>query len=143
MSGGSRTWFLLVCLICVLLVVYYNNWGRSWYSSLLGANVASFFIFRTRSNNASDGRLVLLPSRNQSNCSPISVAKQAYSVRIDGVLYPKRVPLFLNQSLDFACLNSSDKLKTILLWTPFFGESCICLYASFLRILSQRNILKT
>ena len=42
----------------------------------------------------------------------------------DDKVYPKRVPLYENQSIDFACLNqlSSNKTpKTILMWTKFKG----------------------
>ena len=60
------------------------------------------------------------------NCSPIKEDKQ-YFVTIDDVVYPKRVQLFKNQTINFECLNKNDKIKKILLWNSFFGDESFSL----------------
>ena len=49
-----------------------------------------------------------------------------YYALIDGVVYPKSVPLYQNKSINFDCLNlhSRDKKsKTILFWNTFFHSN--------------------
>lgn len=55
-------------------------------------------------------------------CEPIDKMYQQYKVDIDGVTYPKSIPLFLNKSINFECLNKSSNIKKILLWNPFFAD---------------------
>ena len=44
---------------------------------------------------------------------PIFEKNVQYSTVIDGVKYPKFVPLHLNTSIDFDCLNSNNESKII------------------------------
>ncbi len=45
-----------------------------------------------------------------------------FSVLIDGVKYPKFLPVYENKTINFKCLNASSvKPKRILLWTKFKG----------------------
>ena len=39
----------------------------------------------------------------------------------NGQKYPKFIPLYENKSIDFKLLNSSKKIKTILMWNKFLG----------------------
>jgi hypothetical protein len=63
-----------------------------------------------------------IPSSGLLNkCEPIYRDKTQYQVEIDGEIYPKYVPNYFNQSLNFICLNSG-RMKKILLWTTYFGS---------------------
>jgi len=44
-----------------------------------------------------------------------------FKVQINGEVYPKRVPLYENKSINMACLQQQKAVKTILLWTKFKG----------------------
>lgn len=48
-----------------------------------------------------------------------------FRVHLDGVTYPNIVPLYHNTSIDFKCLESSGKTKTILMWTKFKGSPIV------------------
>ena len=56
-----------------------------------------------------------------SNNNCFDSNRTQFFVTIDGIRYPKQVPLYENKSIDFKCLNSTNKPKTILLWTYFKG----------------------
>ncbi|RNA15250.1 alpha-(1-3)-fucosyltransferase C-like [Brachionus plicatilis] len=45
-----------------------------------------------------------------------------FKVVIDGVQYPQSIPLNLNKTINFNCLNSIERKAKILFWTPFFGD---------------------
>ncbi len=64
-----------------------------------------------------------IPTADLSNkCDPVyQEQKNQYQVEIDGEMYPKYVPNYLNWSLNFKCLNSG-RMKTILLWNTYFGS---------------------
>lgn len=52
-------------------------------------------------------------------CNPIfENSSQQYTI-IDGVQYPKSIPLYLNKSINFECLNK-NKIKRILYWVDFY-----------------------
>ncbi len=55
-------------------------------------------------------------------CEPILRNSKQSFVEIDGDLYPKFVPLHLNQTINFTCLNMSKKIKKIFLWNKFFNS---------------------
>ena len=60
-----------------------------------------------------------------SSCMPFfKKSNQAeYYADIDGQKYPRVIPLFLNKSINFECLNKeSNKKKIILMWTKYFGK---------------------
>jgi len=56
-------------------------------------------------------------------CLPINKNFHQHTVKIDGFNYPRSVPLFLNRSINFDCLNQSSDIKKILFWNSFFGQS--------------------
>lgn len=64
-------------------------------------------------------------NRTMIDCKPIKQNAKQFQVRVDDEVYPKRVPLFHNTTLDFECLNSSKNIKTILMWTKFKGSPLI------------------
>ena len=55
--------------------------------------------------------------KSDQKCSPIFQinAISQYKVLIDNILYPQSVPLYMNKSLDFTCLNKS-RMHKILFW---------------------------
>jgi alpha-1,3-fucosyltransferase len=57
------------------------------------------------------------------HCHPVNSWRREYRVTLDGFTYPSQVPLHMNQSLNFECLNNSTKgeIKRILLWNKFFS----------------------
>ncbi len=60
---------------------------------------------------------------NQSAyCEPILSEVKPFQVEIDGQYYPKSVQLYLNETINFDCLNKSKTIKKILLWNTFFGD---------------------
>jgi len=73
----------------------------------------SFHSFYKTNSNASIGKLI---DSNQK-CSPLiqTNTTSQYKVLIDNILYPQSVPIFMNKSLDFSCLNKS-RMHTILFW---------------------------
>ena len=57
-----------------------------------------------------------LPNFNSSKkCKPIYENIVQTYIKINGETYPKSVPIILNSSINFECLNS-NRLKTILFW---------------------------
>ena len=56
-------------------------------------------------------------------CEPILDNFNQFYVNFDGEIYPKQVPLYLNQSINFDCLNKSNDIKKILIWNGFFGDT--------------------
>lgn len=66
------------------------------------------------------------------------------SVLIDGERYPKHVPLFLNSSINFQCLNERNKAfgnRQILLWTAFQGEPMINYLEQLVYTKDSRDVL--
>ena len=58
----------------------------------------------------------------RSSCEPFKRVYKQYRAEIDGELYPKKVSLYKNASIDFECLNRNPAVKTILLWNKFFDR---------------------
>jgi hypothetical protein len=58
-----------------------------------------------------------------AECQIIRPRVQQYRVTIDGVEYPRYVPLLHNKSLDFGCMRKiNSKPKLILFWTTYFAD---------------------
>lgn len=64
-------------------------------------------------------------SKSQHICSPFLANTSDLKIKIDNDFYPKLIPIFQNRSLNFTCLNSSPRIKTILLWNKFTGDPII------------------
>lgn len=62
-------------------------------------------------------------NKTDNNCSPYDTKFQQYEAKIDSVKYPKSIPLYLNRTINFKCLNKSTEFKKILFWNPFFGDA--------------------
>lgn len=82
------------------------------------ALICSFIIFELSYQTIRNKKPIAL-----NQCPILYNKSHQYYALIDGVVYPKSVPLYQNKSINFDCLNlhSRDKkLKTILFWNTFF-----------------------
>ena len=83
--------------------------------------ICSFIIFELTHHQIRNNKLVALKT-----CQIIYNKSHQYYAFIDGVVYPKSVPLYQNKSINFDCLNlhSRDKrVKTILFWNTYFHSN--------------------
>lgn len=67
----------------------------------------------------------LLPSSSipLPECNLINQGENLeYQVEIDGQIYPRVNAQYLNKSINFTCLNSSNRIKRILAWNKFVGD---------------------
>ena len=81
--------FIFVCVSIVFYSFYTSNSGII-ISKLIESNKKCSALFPTKTNSQ-------------------------YSVQIDNISYPRSVPIHMNKSLDFTCLNKSG-MHTILFW---------------------------
>ena len=60
---------------------------------------------------------------SNKKCLVIKPSVVQFRVLLDGKIYPHRVPLYENKSIDLNCLNENIKtIKTILMWNKFIGR---------------------
>ncbi len=61
--------------------------------------------------------------KSEQNCKIYLKSHHQFYTYFDGQKYPKFLPIYENDAINFKCLNStgSKKPKTILLWTKFKG----------------------
>lgn len=59
---------------------------------------------------------------NQTFCQPLFKNTNQYTVKIGNETYPKLVPLFYNNSINFECLNQNHRKPLILFWNEFFSD---------------------
>jgi alpha-1,3-fucosyltransferase len=94
---------LIICLVIVLSIVYYFNFGCSSQSYK--------YLFDK-----------IIIKSDYFPCDPLIKEASQYYAFIDNEFYPKIVPSYFNESLNFTCLNSPElPLKRILLWNNFFS----------------------
>lgn len=115
-------------LIIVCLFVFHNFFtSKSIDSNYFGVNLDVLI-------NGNYNRTDLKSSRSEpvveklnktEKCRGFNPNRSQFRVTIDGITYPNIVPLYHNTSIDFACLNSSGKTKTILMWTKFKGSPLV------------------
>lgn len=77
-----------------------------------------FFLWKYKKKNENNLYEPLIP------CYPIFNNSLQYYAKINGQVYPKSLPLILNKSINFSCLNSYSRdksTKTILFWNNFFN----------------------
>ena len=60
-------------------------------------------------------------NESERECNPYVYNSTHFSVNINGVSYPKRIPLYEQTSINFTCLNSFETTKRILMWNKFNG----------------------
>jgi hypothetical protein len=60
--------------------------------------------------------------KSRPHCNPFIKTNKSGRIIIDGESYPKTNLLHQSNEINFECLNSNKKIKTILLWTPFLGD---------------------
>lgn len=62
----------------------------------------------------------IIKNFGQDECEPFNKEYKHYQVEINGAKYPNSIPMFLNKTINFDCLNKNIQIKTILLWNDFF-----------------------
>jgi hypothetical protein len=81
-----------------------------------------FFFLYTKEIKFEILKKIVFSKDEISKCNPIFKKNLQYSTVIDGVKYPKFLPLHLNTSIDFDCLNSNNESKIILFWHEWWGS---------------------
>lgn len=107
--------------LCAVIFLLYFIWTRLEINYL----VPSFTGLISFKNYYADNTTSLIDDEtnaSQFDCEPI-LSDSGYSVVIDGVRYPKSVPLNMNASVNFECLRKSKRVKRILAWNGFFGDN--------------------
>ncbi|RNA06939.1 alpha-(1-3)-fucosyltransferase C-like [Brachionus plicatilis] len=66
--------------------------------------------------------IILNKNTEPSDCAWFNFGVDNFNVTLNGSVYPKTIPLFDDKKINFSCLQESHSIKTILLWTTFFGE---------------------
>lgn len=105
-------YFSLIVLFILILIGFYN------FSTSNFTNGRTIFFLDRSIKSGND--------ETTTKCNPIVNRDAKLGVdyfQIDGQVYPKSLPLYLNYSLNFTCLNENEQLKTILLWNGFFDSA--------------------
>ncbi|CAF1010158.1 unnamed protein product, partial [Brachionus calyciflorus] len=103
---------ILVCTFIYLVLIKVNFEFYSLSSSLISEKPKDSFDFLNKQNY----------NEQLSNCEPVYKNRQIYQAIFNGSLYPKSIPLFLNRTINFECMQKTEQIKKNLLWTPFFGD---------------------
>ena len=104
---------ILACFVFVL-VAYSVSYNRTFLSSLKPFELLN-------DKNLSLISLITL-NLSTSQCRPLFSSNKQYYANVNGEIYPKIVPLILNKSINFECLNKQTAPKIILMWNSFFGD---------------------
>ena len=116
----ERFYICFLCIIVICLIPYFNN-----LNSPLNKMVLPYYKWQYKF----DYEFIDMPnyrgvlSKREQLCSPFNSGQKNEYVDIEGEVYPKRIPLYLDRRLNFTCLNqkSTRRVKTILLWNKFKG----------------------
>jgi hypothetical protein len=90
--------------------------------SLLILSIHFFILKVNYTNFLITGDNAVFSTTTTLNCNPILANRTQFTATIDSIRYPSTIPLYHNVSLNFTCLNSNPKIKTILLWTNIYAE---------------------
>jgi alpha-1,3-fucosyltransferase len=94
-------------IIIIISFVFYMNKTLNFSFKIISDEIRNF-------NENNEG--------NNIKCSPFNLNRKNFFVKFYNQTYPKSLPLYLNQTINFECLNSSKNIKLILLWTPFYEK---------------------
>ena len=111
----KRKYFFIVALagLLFLIISIYTFNGHF-------GNLNYYGIYFNQSNNITSD--ILSVSAYRLLCEPLLKNVKQYTVVIDGIRYPKKVPLLLNETINFECLDKSEKTKLILFYNKWFGK---------------------
>ena len=125
-------YFLLIILVAFLFLTYnFTNYKDNYSIVSLkqpfnNANVMqfiqSFYSSSNKSDESSNEVILELPLTKNLTCLPFFTDREQYYANIDGVRYPKQVPLHKNLSINFECLDKSPNKKIILFYNTWFGS---------------------
>ncbi len=113
-----NSFFLLLSCSFLLWIVPFlliNNNVHTNSNRLLGGQVTT--VIKEHISNNTDNR-----NEEAVLCQPFLHNFKQYQVEIDDELYPKRVPLEYNNSINFECLNKAIQKPLILFWNDYFGD---------------------
>lgn len=113
MKRFKMTIFFLVFALIIIILILFSNRQSTTINILPSKNAVDIyanFIFDTRN------------SQTKPACSPYRSNFKQYSVFIDNIEYPRSpLPLYMNKSIDFDCLNEKIQVErrskpVILFW---------------------------
>lgn len=103
MPGSLKSLFLSVVLISIIaLTVIYNTQ----------------LVFES---NEKVLKIVENIKTELVSCEAFVQNPKQYAVEIDDEIFPKSLPIFINSSINFECLNKSSKKHIILFWNRFYS----------------------
>lgn len=118
-----------LALIIIFVVLFHDFFRpKSVESNYFGVNfnvLVKSDLSRNQQKTNISNPVIAINSKKDLKCRGIIPNRSQFKVTIDGVTYPNIVPLYHNTSIDFECLASSNKTKTILMWTKFKGSPLI------------------
>ena len=89
------------------------------FISIIWLTLTMFKILTNDIENSSEMTASFINS-SSAGCNIFNANETQFTTSIDGVRYPKVVPLFQNKSINFACLNSGQtRPKLMLMWNHF------------------------
>lgn len=121
MKKRSKVLVVLAILFC-LSAYYIVLYLKSKNSKLFHKIVESYNNEAKETEEAEENDKDFQVKIANDDCSPFNLSAKQFQVTIDGVTYPKLVPLRDNATIDFKCINKVKKTKLILLWTPFYDR---------------------
>ena len=123
MKHRSKILIALVILVTFSLyniILHYKNQSGKFFQKIEQSLIDIPIFKNDKKEEEPVTKLKLIESLTE--CSPFNLSAKQFTVTIDGVTYPKIVPLRDNASINFDCINKAPKPKIILLWTPFYDR---------------------
>ena len=119
------TWLLIWITVIILLIAIYSSYSLNLLNDTGFHKI--FGIYYNQTNDNIQNSVTELPKltekRKELSCDPILRNVAQYTIEIEGIKYPRHVPLYLNASINFKCLDNSHKTKTILFYNTWFGNA--------------------
>ena len=87
--------FIVIVLIsCIKYIIFLNKSDQ--------LNKKAIFPFK---------KSIEITQFDSVTCSPLNLNRKNFFIKLDNQIYPKSLPLYLNNTIDFECLNSSKNTK--------------------------------
>jgi alpha-1,3-fucosyltransferase len=106
---------LLSCVFIFWILLVNNTVHKNSNQLILGDQLIT--VFKEHISNNTENR-----NEEAVLCEPFLHNIKQYQVEIDDELYPKRVLLEYNNSINFECLNKAKQKPLILFWNDYFGD---------------------
>lgn len=128
MKNKNKISLLIIALIVITFYNIYNHYSKVKLQALKKVFNDNFNLIRygssiTSSNNTTIKNIAPTYYDQANLCEPFNKNPNQYQVTINGVTYPKIIPLRDNTTVNYNCINKRNKTaKVILLWTPFYDR---------------------